>query len=689
MKKNILTFVFSTMATLLAAQNFEDIAPCGVHLLQQINSSWESDENLVQSSFDNTEKVIPVVFHIFHESGFENVSRENILLALERLNKDFNKNHENLPQTPTVFSNIAADIEVQFVLATKDPQGNCTDGINRYFTNLTALQLQNSLNLSQFLWDDNRYLNVFVSRTLASGNTLSLGYGVFPGFNPPYGNAIFLSHEVMLFSEQGIYADESITHEVGHWLDLRHVWGDTGGNVHNCGDTDGITDTPNQLGPSRKCFQDFPFITCNNGPNGNMFCNFMDYGSKGCLTMFTNGQKNRMQTILNFTSDRKNLWTPVNLDSTGANAWTPAFSCPATPEADFALDKPYFIYCEPNIEVKFEERCFKGAVDTLQWLFPGGTPNTASSSEVSVSYPNEGQYSVTLIASNQFGSDTITRTITISAIDGTPYAVGSNGEDFENANTIEDVGAVFQILGGVNFKVSNAAGYNSNKSIECKQGFGEYFRLHFVTKKFAIGQQDSIFSFYLSHRGEEVIRDKYIQVIASYNCRDRSVEQYIGLLYGDETETTNIGSPFSVFIPNSPDQWEEINFVIPSQFRGRDDVQFQFNYFADRTNNLYIDNIRVKSNLTTALNEPEKKENWNIFPNPVDNELTVECNCSKSNQTILNIYDVSGRLVLSRSINKDTDRVQLSGMLPYGIYFCKLIDDQGLQIGDPKKLIKN
>jgi hypothetical protein len=490
----------------------------------------------------------------------------------------------------------------------------------------------------------------------------------------------------MLAVNQGISENRTISHEVGHWLDLRHVWGDNNGDVtQNCSDSDGISDTPNQLGPSNKCFQDFPFVTCNNGPNGNMFCNFMDYGD--CRTMFTNGQKTRIENILNTHPDRKDLWTSANLDFTGVNQWTPTFSCPSKPKADFATNQAYNIYCKPDVEVIFQETCFQGSFDSLRWFFSGGTPSTATSSEVSVNYFDAGSYQVTLVASNEFGSDTITRSINIQAIDGIPYALGSNGENFENANSIDDVGAVFQITGGVNFKVSNAAGYNSTKSLECQRGTVNYYRLRFVTKKFNVGSQDSIFSFYLSHRGESIPNNKGIRVVASYDCRDIATEQSIGLLLGDELETTSVGDPFIDYIPTSPDQWKEINFIIPLQFRGRDDVQFQFNYTADRTNNLYIDNIRVKSSMMTSTAEPDNSFDWIIYPNPTDNELTVEFK-QVGNPMSFNVYDINGRLILTEQVNGNAQRISTGNLLPAGFYICKLVNEKGFPISETKKLIK-
>jgi len=116
-------------------------------------------------------------------------------------------------------------------------------------------------------------------------------------------------------------------------------------------------------------------------------------------------------------------------------------------------------------------------------------------------------------------------------------------------------------------------------------------------------------------------------------------------------------------------------------------VQFQFNYTADQTNNLYIDNIRAKSSIMTPTAEPENSFDWNIFPNPTDNELTIEFK-QIGNPMSFNVFDINGRLMFTEQVSGNNQRISVSNLLPAGFYTCKLVNDKGVPIGETKKLIK-
>lgn len=129
-------------------------------------------------------------------------------------------------------------------------------------------------------------------------NNLVRGYATLPGGDPAF-DGIVVENEV--FGRIGNLRSDrakgrTATHEVGHWLNLRHIWGDDGGVVDRCSGTDFINDTPNQRVSTRGC-PSFPQISCNNDPNGDMFMNYMDYTYDQCMNMFTNGQKDRMRAL--------------------------------------------------------------------------------------------------------------------------------------------------------------------------------------------------------------------------------------------------------------------------------------------------------------------------------------------------------------------------------------------------------
>ena len=238
---------------------------------------------------------IPVVIHILYNDSMENISNEQIQSQLDSLNKDFRALNADISNVPLAFSTLVADVGLEFCLATQDPDGNISTGVNRVFTENTNFSSSN--NNMKFtseggadVWDSERYLNIWVCDL--SGNTL--GFAQFPG-GPASTDGVVVDYEY--FGSIGTALSpydlgRTLTHEVGHWLNLRHIWGDS-----YCGD-DLVDDTPTQESANGGC-QTFPSVSCNNGPDGDMFMNYMDYSYDNCLHMFTTGQKNRMIAALN------------------------------------------------------------------------------------------------------------------------------------------------------------------------------------------------------------------------------------------------------------------------------------------------------------------------------------------------------------------------------------------------------
>jgi Pregnancy-associated plasma protein-A/Secretion system C-terminal sorting domain len=237
---------------------------------------------------------IPVVVHIVYRNAAENISNQRVLDQLTVLNADFRKLNADVSNTPSVFQSAATDAEINFCLAQRDPNDLPTTGIMRYATTrTTAFTLNNESIKTPALggvapWTPSKYLNIWVG-VLESG---ILGYAQFPG-GPVATDGIAITTSG--FGTTGSAAPYNLgrttTHEVGHYLNLRHIWGDA-----NCGN-DLVSDTPTQAAPNFGC-PSFPHVTCSNGPNGDMFMNYMDYTNDACMFMFSNGQKARMQATL-------------------------------------------------------------------------------------------------------------------------------------------------------------------------------------------------------------------------------------------------------------------------------------------------------------------------------------------------------------------------------------------------------
>jgi hypothetical protein len=239
---------------------------------------------------------IPVVVHVVYKSQAENISKTQIKSQIVVLNKDFSASNSDIGSVPGVWSGLVGNAKITFKLATRDPDGKATDGITRTKTNRTSFPangdpVKKKSEGGVAAWPTKRYLNIWVCQL---GSNL-LGYAQFPG-GPAKTDGVVILHSA--FGTNGTVQapfekGRSATHEVGHWLNLRHIWADTLG----CGGSDHVVDTPNAAGPNFGK-PTFPQITCNNGPTGDMFVNYMDYSDDAAMFMFTTGQVARMNACL-------------------------------------------------------------------------------------------------------------------------------------------------------------------------------------------------------------------------------------------------------------------------------------------------------------------------------------------------------------------------------------------------------
>ena len=241
---------------------------------------------------------IPVVVHVVWNKEEENISDAQIQSQIDVLNQDFRKLNPDISQVPDPWKDITADLQIEFFLATKDPDGNSTSGITRTQTSETSFSTDDNVKFiakgGQDAWPTDRYLNIWVCK-LGGG---LVGYAQFPG-GPAQTDGVVFFHATfgttgtaMAPFDKGRIA----THEIGHWLNLLHIWGDEWGG-DPCSGSDGVDDTPNQARPNFGCPK-FPHITCNNGPNGDMFMNYMDIVDDRCMCMFTQGQATRVNACL-------------------------------------------------------------------------------------------------------------------------------------------------------------------------------------------------------------------------------------------------------------------------------------------------------------------------------------------------------------------------------------------------------
>ena len=257
---------------------------------------------------------IPVVVHVVWKTDAQNIPDTQIQSQIDVLNNDFRRTNIDVINTPTVWQGVAADCEIEFCLATTDPNGNPTSGITR--TETTTNQFDENGNFSvqdassggKEPWDVDNYLNIWVCNLGAQGSGL-LGYASKPSSSISSNDGVVVGYwNFGLSGNSPYHKGRTATHEVGHWLNLIHIWGD-----NNCGD-DEVTDTPKQETDNTGC-PGYPHNanSCNiTNSDGDMFMNYMDYTNDACMNLFTNGQKAIMLAAIN-------LYRPNLIQNTCSN----------------------------------------------------------------------------------------------------------------------------------------------------------------------------------------------------------------------------------------------------------------------------------------------------------------------------------------------------------------------------------
>ena len=279
-----------------------------------------SDPVLRSGSLQST-IYIPVVVHIIYNNNIPNISDAQVQSQIEVLNEDFRRLNADAANTPSAFASLAGDANIEFVLAKTDPFGNSTTGItrrfyvpkNKFYKNYDDVKFSSSG--GENAWNSQRYLNIWVCNIWVinedDGSEEELaGYAQFPDKlqTSPNTDGVVINYKY--FGRDGsavssLNKGRTATHEIGHWLNLRHIWGDddnADGSClsHNCcGGSDFVDDTPNQETRSSGCPL-FPELDhCTLLYPGIMYMNYMDYTNDACMNMFTNGQIERMRAVFN------------------------------------------------------------------------------------------------------------------------------------------------------------------------------------------------------------------------------------------------------------------------------------------------------------------------------------------------------------------------------------------------------
>lgn len=262
---------------------------------------------------------IPVVFHVVYNTTAQNISDALLNAQIAQLNQDFRKLNSDNSLTPSLFAGVSADMEINFCLAQQTATGAATTGINRISTTKASFTTNDGVKSTTTgganAWDATKYLNLWVCNM--SGGIL--GYAQFPGGAASTDGVVLQYNAVGSRSTPSSGAPYNLgrtaTHEVGHWLNLRHIWGDA-----TCG-SDLVTDTPTHTGANYGC-PAYPKTNTCSGGGTEMTMNYMDYTDDACMYMFSTGQKARAQALFATGGSRIGLLTSI-----GCNAPSGGTTC--------------------------------------------------------------------------------------------------------------------------------------------------------------------------------------------------------------------------------------------------------------------------------------------------------------------------------------------------------------------------
>lgn len=603
--------------------------------LKQQQAWEEGKRNLESNRSASTVYIIPVVFHVIHDFGSENISDAQILDQMAILNRDFRKQNADTAQIVAPFDSLAADCEIEFRLAQIDPSGNCTNGIERIASMETYVG-DNGSKLNQ--WPREKYLNVWVVKYIDG----AAGYSTFPSMVDDflfYLDGIVILHDyVGSIGASNVTNSRALTHEVGHWLSLHHVWGDTQcGTV--CGD-DGILDTPESKGWCLNCDLVNNDI-CVTGVNENVQ-NYMEYSY--CSRMFTFGQRDAMQYTLNSSvADRNKLWTSANLAATGC--LNPPLTC--APHAEF--DANNRMICEGG-SVTLTDLSWSNDATAWNWTLSGpATYTSANQNPLFTGLNTPGWYDVTLIATNAAGSDTLTRTNYLYVSSDNATFTETYSEGFETQN-------VFYLGYVSNNRYGNGSYFHqSNWASHSGQGAA---LLNNYGNTLA-GDVDELItpSYYLDNVANLQLQFSYAYATAalSSDLNTQELKVYSSIDCGQTwtVRWTRTGSSLvtggydpNFYIPSNASHWQTITINLPSGVAAPN-VRFKFEFTSpeDGTgNNLYIDDINILGS-NVGVQENTEEAAFKVYPNPGDGNSTIAYTLDKQSTVSAELYDVSGRLV--------------------------------------------
>ena len=612
--------------------------------------------------------VVPVVIHVIHDNGIGNISEEQIADGLRILNEDYNRLNADTAATRNTatapFQSVAGTMDIEFKLAKKDPDGNCTNGIVRVnapdLTYNADDDCKYSANGGSDQWPMDQYLNIWVVNSIdnSGGAGITLGYAYLPYWPNGANYGILIRHDYFGTIETAINSDgRTLTHEMGHLLGLQHIFdagwsGSTGCHTGDCYQNgDYSCDTPPQAAANWSCSQ--TWNSCPDVPVNDAFGfdavdqieNYMSYNY--CQNMFSWDQVGIMQqnfVDINFMAN----WIMVpNHVATGVN--DPEVLC----KADFETTKQQVCVGD---SIQFIDRSFHNPTGWTWEIVPGVAGvdweivngGTTSSQDPYIRFYTPGFYSVTLIATDGSSTDQEVKADYIKVLptpSGLPY-----WEGFESLSTLSNADRWVVYNPGNNnaFEITNLAAHSGNKSVRLsnygQMGANSDELISSGVDLSSLAPTDVVtLSFRYAYRKRISSNVEWLKVYISKDCGDNWVQRKT--LQGNSLSSLTASTSWT---PQSAEDWVTIHMVNITPEYFVQPFRFKFEFEGSGGNNFYLDDINLyqgspSNDLILETQLLGDFEEMKVFPNPTDGDLHVSFSSNTASSSYVSVRDLTGK----------------------------------------------
>ncbi len=675
--KKLIYAIFSILITVMAS------AQCGTdeynhNLVKDKLSEGQNYAEYLESIYDikydesvdlktkKATRTIPVVFHVIHAYGDENISKAQIEDQLRVVNEDFQRQNADASNTRDFFKSRAANFNIEFKLARIAPDGSYTEGITRTYDPVNMIENyedgSSEAKSTVSAWDRSRYLNIWVVKRIESSRAGTiLGYAQLPG-GPASTDGIVMIHDRVgtIGTANSSGKGRTLTHEIGHWLGLYHPF--QGG----CSGSDGVDDTPPVAEASYGCTASQNPNTCNTDfPNEiDMVENYMDYANGSCMNAFTNGQFARVNGFLASNQYRARNIAASNLVATGVNT-NPV----SIPKADFWYDDPDKKVICAGQSMKFKDFSYNGDITQRTWKFEGGTPATSSAVNPEIVYNTPGVYKVELDVANSAGGSTASQILFVTVLPNVAESKAPFGQDFES-NTSVNSWQFEKDLEGNGWERNTLIGYSGNNSIMAyvDENTPQSLRMKAISEAVDVSEYEVPLNLHFKYAYARRVSSasEILLVLGSVDCGQSwaTLKAY--------NSTNLVTGPVSPnWEPQSKSDWGRASISL-SKYKDETNLFLRFDVISQQGNSVFIDDINIGE---FALSTPElyQEQTWKVTPNPAQNSFIIKTENNTPKGKIL-VRDLTGRLLLEEQINSEQMTVNSSG-LPNGLYILSVMNE--------------